>query len=115
MHETYCVLIDFFIASRQNFLESPIIIAKWGGKKKQDFKKLSLVEHGRKKKSFKCNCGFLLKNMLPISFSQSLNCDPKNKIVEVTICVHTKHNGHKLEFKNDKYFLPMQPLVIVVF
>jgi len=48
-------------------------------KTKQDFKKFSLVQHGRKKKSFKCNCGFLLKIMVPISFSQSLNCDPKNK------------------------------------
>ncbi len=44
-----------------------------------------------------------------------INCDPKNKIVEVTICVHMKHNGHELEFESDKYFLPMQPLVIVVF
>jgi hypothetical protein len=26
-----------------------------------------------------------------------------------------KHNGHELEFESDKYFLPMQPLVIVVF
>ncbi len=56
-----------------------------------------------------------MKIMVQISFSQSLNCDPKNKIVEVTICVHTKHNGHELEFESDKYFLPMQPLVIVVF
>jgi hypothetical protein len=76
-------------------------------KKKQDSKKFSLVEHGRKKK---CDCGFLLKIMVPISFSQSLNCDPKIKIVEVTICVHA--NG--IDFQSDKYFLPMQLLVIVV-
>jgi hypothetical protein len=56
MHETYCVLIDFFIALRQNFLESPIIIAKWGGNyfflKKARFQKVFISRTWKKEEIF---------------------------------------------------------------
>jgi hypothetical protein len=47
--------------------------------------------------------------MLPISLHT--HCDHQ-KNGEVTICFHTKHNGHEPGSKSEKYFLHVNPLVI---
>jgi hypothetical protein len=78
-------------------------------KKQQDFKKGPLLKQRRK--FLKCDCEFLFKIRLPISL-QNLWIVIAKKNGEDIICVHTKHNGHELGFKSDKYFLLVKVLVI---
>lgn len=64
----------------------------------------------REKKSYKCDCEFLLKTMVPSMNTKS--CIKITMQVTAEIHVHSKHSGHHPGSEGDKYFLPVHDLVL---
>ena len=64
----------------------------------------------RERKSFKCNCEFLLKTIVSSMNIKSCVEVAKQAIAEIHMC--SKHSGYNPGSDGDKYFLPVHPLVL---
>ena len=64
----------------------------------------------RERKSFKCDCEFLLK--IIVSSMSTKSCVEVAKQAIAKIYVYSKHSGHNPGNDGDKYFLPVHPLVL---
>jgi hypothetical protein len=56
-----------------------------------------------------CGCEFLIKTIVPLSCEKKKNGE---FTLEATILVHNVHTGHDTRSNNDKYFLPVHPMVV---
>ena len=81
-----------------------------GGKQKIRRDKEKMNSTRREKKSYKCDCEFLLKTMVPSMNTKS--CIKITMQVTAEIHVHSKHSGHHPGSEGDKYFLPVHDLVL---
>ena len=61
------------------------------------------------RKSFKCDCEFILKTIMSSMNTKSCVEVANQAIAEIH--VHSKHSGHNPGSDGDKYFLPVHPLV----
>ena len=56
-----------------------------------------------------CGCEFIIKTIVPLSCGKK---EDGEFIPEATILVHNVHTGHDTRSNNDKYFLPVHPMMV---